>query len=106
MDTREEVERRLRTLQGMQMSLLDELARIDEMPQDDFEVGDVLMFERRFTPRGLPYTYAAIKGPDLWYFTGSRNKRGYTWEEVLRVLESDQVDKVWWASEWTELDFS
>lgn len=89
-----------------QMAQLElELYKVESLPADDYIVGDVLMFERRFPGNpGKPYTYIAIKTPNGWYFSGKGAARSYPWEAVLDVITSEQVDKVYVCTEWTEVE--
>lgn len=81
-----------------------ELERVESMPEDEYLVGDVLMFERRFTPNGQPYTYVAVKAPNGWYFSGRNNQEPKTWQQVCDIITSESVDHVWVCTEWTEVE--
>lgn len=82
-----------------------ELAKVESLPADDYQVGDVLMFERRFPGNpGKPFTYVAVKAPTGWYFSGKSSTTAYSWERVLDIIASDQVDKVYVCTEWTEVE--
>ena len=64
--------------------------------EDDFPDGAVITFTKRFPGGTIDYAYAAIKtvhhnrnlttgaGEDLhlWYTTGPKSPKGYTWEEL------------------------
>lgn len=98
--------RRIQERLERQMAQLElELDKVESLPVDDYEVGDVLMFERRF-PRnpGQSYTYVAVKAPTGWYFSGKNASHAYSWSSVLDIIASDQVDKVYVCTEWTEVE--
>ena len=54
--------------------------------------GRVVKFRVKFRNGGVKYRYAAIRAGGLWYTTGPKSPKGYTWDELLDWL--DGVSKV------------
>lgn len=84
----------LARLEAQRQATLDHAAdlalRIQEIKrygEDDYEDGNVILFERQFQPGGRVYSYAAIKSEGLWYTTGPRSPKGFRWDELA----------AWWA---------
>lgn len=94
------IARRERQIELLQNRILREQEKIDalrDIPTEPDALGAVVTFEKRFwSPnRGWSkaYTYAAVKADDdLWYTTGPKAPKGYTWDElVLWVREYEPV---------------
>lgn len=79
-----------------------ELARWGD---DDFPDGAVITFTKRFPGGTVDYNYAAIKtihhnvGEDveLWYTTGPKAPKGYTWEELTKWM-GNGVEEVFYVT--------
>jgi hypothetical protein len=78
--------------------LLDEAARLDAQPKDDFSVGAVITWEKQFPGSLRWYQYIALKTPRGWYVTGANTSR-QSWDDIVRMIGDAQV---WFVSEWTE----
>lgn len=61
------------------------LARIEAYGSDIYEDGNVLLFDRTFND-GKTYSYAMIKAEGLWYTTGPRSPKGYSWDQIVAWL--------------------
>lgn len=53
----------------------------------DQEDGTVIRFKIRFLKGGTKYSYAAIRANGLWFTTGPRSPKGYTWAELTAWFE-------------------
>jgi hypothetical protein len=84
----------------------EEVALLQPDPPDDFEVGAVIMWSRRFASFGQVYTYVALKTAAYppWYVTGKANSGcQLTWDGILSLMEG-RVGPVEVATEWTEVE--
>lgn len=78
---------RVTALRRQMAAIAEELTRLETRP-DEPPKGRVIRFNMRFGGRGPTYDYAAIHaGDDLWYTTGPRSPKGYTWDELLDWME-------------------
>lgn len=83
--------------------LTEKLAKLDRFGEEDpFDDGAVIQFEKQFG-NGRLYSYAAIRADGLWYTTGPRSPKGYTWEDFTQFL-ADGVDEIWVAADWEAFD--
>ena len=67
---------------------------VNRFGQDqDYSPGVIVGFEYQFSPYGQWYEYAAIKcsGNGLWYTTGPKSPKGYTWEQFTCWLSQGAV---------------
>ena len=75
--------------------LLAEARKIESLPVDDFEDGNVITFTKTFG--GREYDYAAIKTQGGWYRTGrvfaGRQPHNLSWRELLDFI-GDDLDTV------------
>ncbi len=55
---------------------------------DVYVDGDVFKFEKQFVENGPSYLYAAIKAKGLWYTTGPKSPKGYSWIDFVLWLDS------------------
>jgi hypothetical protein len=79
---------------------LDRLQRRPAEPLDD----RVVRFQYQFRLGGTIYNYAAIKAGSLWYTTGPKSPKGYTWTELLDWLaESTNAPFLSLATEFTPM---
>lgn len=67
---------------------LAEEERLQQKFGEDQEDGAVIAFKVRFSQGGTSYDYAALRGKGLWYTTGLRSPKAYTWQELISWLES------------------
>jgi hypothetical protein len=77
---RERIEARLAAVDN-------QMATLAAMPQDDFDDGNVVCFEKSFGGSYF-YSYAAIKWDGLWYTTGPRSPKAYTWDRLVEWMQS------------------
>ena len=82
--------------------LYDEIEKRERFPEDNFKEGTVIKYRKRFTPGGINYRYAAIKVNGLWFTTGPRSPKGYTWDELTEWMD-DGVQKIRVATGWTRI---
>jgi len=73
---------------------------------DDWEEGTVIRFDKVFTYGGKTYAYAMLKAGGLWYSTGPRAPKAFTWEEMIAwLLEGPHATtEMWVVSEYTNID--
>jgi hypothetical protein len=70
-------------------AIAEELDRLSSRP-DEPRAGTVIQFAMQFQLHSTVYDYAAIKAGDgLWYTTGPRSPKGYTWDELLDWMEGN-----------------
>jgi hypothetical protein len=88
--------------------LNEQLTALDEFGVDDFPVGAVLTFDKRYGNKS-PYTsykFAAVKvNPGRWYITG-KSSTAKTWDELVLLIlegEGDDIPEVWYATEWEQV---
>jgi hypothetical protein len=87
-----------------------EIERLEAMPEDVYELGTVLTWQRTFAEGGKAYTYAAVKfvdgyavgghnrGLERWAITG-RTSRFLSWESLWENhLSRADEGTVFWAS--------
>ena len=86
-----------------QLAALDALAQ--KYGEDDFEDGTVLKFRYRFNgaARATKYRYAIIKANGLWYSTGPKTERGYTWDEMIAFWERGIMTGLKQAITWEDV---
>lgn len=89
---------RRETLQAQIDRAYDELGKLDAQPvEPDRDEVNLVWFEKSFGTYSRVYTYAAVKADDgLWYTTGPRSPKGYTWEELMDWLSQDGPFPVLW----------
>lgn len=80
-----DIERKLRQLEELE----EKYAKYGE---DECEDGVVVIFDYQFVPGGRVYSYAAIKAGGLWYTTGPKSPKAFTWEQFIDWLESAAND--------------
>lgn len=91
------VEDRMRELEA-------ELARLNSLPTepDGTDGANVVWWEMVFANSGgyRTYTYAAVKAGDgLWYTTGPRAPKGFTWDELVDWISREGVEPGPWDSD-------
>lgn len=81
------------------------LAVLEQFGDDEYEEGCVLRFNKTFRPGGTDYAYAMIKCNGLWYSTGPRAPKGFTWEAMINWLTEGPVAtyEIWMVSEYTRV---
>lgn len=70
-------------------TLLDEAARLDSLPQDDYPDLSIIMWTRpcRVGRNTRTYHYVALKVSDSWYITGKQlasDRSAPTWDTLVR----------------------
>ena len=74
---------------------LAEEARIEEKYGTDHEDGTVIAFRVQLMAGDIWYEYAAIRVNGMWFTTGPRSPKGYTWEELTGWFDgAHRVSKI------------
>lgn len=88
-----------------------ELAYLASLPEEPRVEGDetgeanVIWFEKTFSTPTV-YTYAAVRAGDgLWYTSGPRAPKGYSWDRLIEWILADEPEapKIWHAYDWDPL---
>jgi hypothetical protein len=83
------------------------LALLESFPEDHFDEGTVLWFEKKFPSGDRVYTYCALKAGGKWYLTGpSQSGLNYDWGALLEFVigANAKTDvKAWQATEWAQV---
>lgn len=68
---------------------------------DVYTEGAVIIFVKRFAIGGIAYQYAMIKARGLWYSTGPKAPKAYTWDDMVVWLTSGPVPttELWYATD-------
>jgi uncharacterized small protein (DUF1192 family) len=71
-----------------------ELAEIEERREKfgpDLDEGDVVTFTKTFSDakNATRYSYAAIKANGMWYTTGPKSPKAYTWDELTEWFDRE-----------------
>lgn len=99
---------RISALDAALERMLAERARLEAASNhfgvDEYEDGTVLVWEKQFADSERTYTYAAVKGGNLWYVTGAMSPRGgLTWaaltDEMVRSCGGN-YPTIWMAAEY------
>lgn len=87
--------------------LEEKAAFYDSLPSEpnveDPDEPNVIWFRKPFIEGGKAYTYAAVKaGDELWYTTGPKSPKGYTWASLIEWIAdgNDGSIEVWSAEAW------
>jgi hypothetical protein len=95
------IERKVDIIEQRIDKLQDERERLLLMPDDVYDHGDVVWFEKTW---GGPtaYTYAALKIHESWYMTGTKNQSQLPlrWDELLDFIGDNEI---WTATEWEQV---
>lgn len=96
------LEHRRSTLARRISRLEAEIARLESLPEEPDANPAIVYFRKDFG--GRDYDYAAVKAGDgLWYTTGPKSPKGYTWESLVGFIYPDGVDpaevEVWVVSD-------
>ena len=74
---------------------LAEEERIEQKFGGDQEDGAVIAFKVRFFKGGVNYDHAALRSQGLWYTTGPKSPKGFTWQELVSWLDAKhRVSKI------------
>lgn len=98
LNAREETQVDRKTIIKSRLAKLEsELAELERFPEDAFEDGTVIAFERKLKQYGeyKVYKYAAIKVGG-WYITGGGTAQNVAWEKLTEWL-SDSLDSSVWV---------
>ena len=85
---------------------IDRLLRLPEEPTANDDTPLIVFFQKRFNG-GKAYDYAAIKASDgLWYTTGPRTPKGFTWDELVDWIlqERDENATIYQAKKLKPID--
>jgi len=69
----------------------EKLDQIDAFGRDEWDEGTIFRFDKTFVTDGRTYKYAAIKAAGLWYTTGPKSPKGFTWEEFVAWLVTGDI---------------
>jgi len=58
-------------------------ARVAQYGVDEYEVGNVLVYDKQFNGGDKTYTYAVLKTPTGWYLTGRSGHVSMGWDELI-----------------------
>jgi hypothetical protein len=105
-----QAERLLRQLDQTDVQLEEERTRqadrLEKYGEDAFPEGAVITFLYQFPNpfqkgpdgqriyRPMKYLYAAIKADNLWYTTGPKSPKAYTWQNLIDWWENGRVTKL------------
>lgn len=104
------------SLRRQAAALLAEAERLDSVPKEPkgikYKKGrkvEIVWWEMKFSQSGPIYTYAAVKANDgLWYTTGPRAPKGYSWEQLISwIVQNDyrEIDvPIWLVDEITQIN--
>jgi hypothetical protein len=81
------------------------VARIAELGQDsDYPDGTVLAWDQHWVNSATVYSYAAIKANNLWYTTGPRSPKAYTWDQLVYwMLTGEQPNGIWMVTAFEQI---
>lgn len=67
---------------------IDYLDSLPKEPVWDDDKPNVIYFQKQFSEGGRFFDYAAIKAGDgLWYTTGPRTPKGFTWQQLIEWID-------------------
>ena len=97
--SKDSIRREINRKQHEIVLLQERLDCLDRFPEDNFDNRTVIKFRKRFVGSGKAYDYAAIKADDLWYTTGPRSPKGYTWDQLTEWMGDNRfVNQIWMAT--------
>lgn len=100
--TRENLERSIEMYEANIQRAMNRLDALDTFPEDDCPEGAIIAFEKVI--HGKTYHYAALKVNGLWYTTGPRAPKGYTWAEMAEwLLSGTATTELWIVTDLEEL---
>lgn len=80
---------KIRALRAQLAAIAEELTRLEALPEEPPE-GSVIRFNMQFGGHGTVYDYAAIRAGDgMWYTTGPRSPKGYSWDSLLEWMQGN-----------------
>lgn len=80
------------------------LVAIAKFGKDDWEDETVFRFDKQFRGSGVTYSYAMIKANGLWYSTGPKAPKGFTWSQMVDWwLQGIPVTDIWVVSAYKNL---
>lgn len=80
---------RIEALEARINAMMDEVQRLKSRPEEPDKDVNIVYFTKQFTVYGKVYSYAAIKAAGLWYTTGPRAPKAYSWDELLDFIDDD-----------------
>jgi hypothetical protein len=93
-----QIERRLEEIEHLSRRR----ALLESLPEDIFENGNIISFTKHFAGTSTEYSYAAIKARGLWYTTGPKSPKAYTWTDLIEWLGADAMS-IAYCSEFEEM---
>lgn len=78
------------------------LQKAKKFGEDEWPVGTVLYFEKRFSKGSKKFLFSVLKTPTGWYSTGGHRNACYDWESLVNFM-SEGVKEVWTATEWERI---
>lgn len=91
---------RIEVLRGHIKDHMSQIEHLQNLPEEPDVEPAVIWFEKTFAD-GRTYTYAAVKADGLWYTSGPRTPKGYTWENLMTWVGVGT--EVWLATDFKEL---
>jgi len=80
---------------------MSKLEVLEQFGDDEYEEGAVIRFDYQFAEGGKMYAYAAIKCAGLWYSTGPKAPKAYTWEQLIDFwAQAKNTIEIWYVSEY------
>lgn len=90
---------RMETLQKQAEYIMEQITKeqekIAKYGTDDFADGTVISFQYQFVPKGVWYSYAALKWNGLWNTTGPKSPKALTWSELIAWWEQGKRRKAY-----------
>lgn len=82
-------------------TLQRQLEAVDQFGPDVYTDGAVITFKKQFQVKGVVYDYAMIRARGLWFSTGPKAPKAYTWDDMVLWLLSEPVPttELWFATD-------
>jgi hypothetical protein len=93
-------DRKISLLDQQIETLAERRAMLASRPEDDFEDGAIVAFDKQFNNEDGPkYAYIAVKGGAKWWVSG-RYHESLSWDGLMDLAESDggTVDGLWYVT--------
>lgn len=82
------IERQLAVLTKALAEVREREAAVEAKYGTDQEDGKILSWKMRFSKGSTKYLYAAVRTNGLWFTTGPRSPKGFTWAELTSWFDS------------------
>lgn len=93
-----ETEMNINTLKARRDELDEQIAYLERLPAEpvvDEGEPNVIHFVKTFDGAGS-YIYAAVQAEGMWYTTGPRSPKAYTWEQLIQwIVLGDREIQIW-----------